>query len=325
MVVQGSSLERSWSVSAGSAGLRLATFLRAQLPFLSRRELEAALSEQCFTVNGRRGRKGDRVASGDMVQFIGQTTWLSPGPIPNPRLVVPVLHEDADLLALDKPAGMDCHGLSGRDDETLANFLLAGWPELSGIGTNRWEPGLVHRLDRETSGLVLVAKTQAAFDDLRRQFRHRGVKKTYQALVWGRADEAGTIAFPLAHDPRDARKMRAIFSRAAPPAKKHIWRALTHYRKLGEQQGVSLLELDMESGVTHQLRAHLAAIAHPIVGDVLYGADAEETFGLRRHFLHAGELRFTHPGSKSLLQLQAPLPAELAAVLARLNMKLSRI
>jgi 23S rRNA pseudouridine1911/1915/1917 synthase len=325
MVVQGSSLERSWSVSANYAGVRLATFLRARLPFLSRRELEGALSEQCFTVNGRRARKGDRIARGDLVRFTGQATWLWPGPIPNPRLAVPVIHEDAHLLAFDKPAGMDCHGFSGRDDATLVNFLLAGWPELSGVGTNRWEPGLVHRLDRDTSGLVLVAKTQAAFDNLRRQFRRRGVKKTYQALVWGRTPEAGNIAFPLAHDHRDERKMRAILSGAAPKAKKKIWRASTHYRKLGEQQGLSLLELGMETGVTHQLRAHLAAITHPIVGDRLYGADRQETFGLRRHFLHSAELQLIHPGSNRLLTLTASLPPELVAVLARLNMKLSPI
>jgi 23S rRNA pseudouridine1911/1915/1917 synthase len=287
MVLQDSSLERRWTVPADCAGLRVDAFLRAQLPFLSRRELEEALGERYFSVNGRRARKGDRVAKGDVVQFTGPAAWFAPAPIANPLLAVPVLHEDGHLLALNKPAGMNCHGFSGRDDDSLANFLLARWPELSGIGKSRWEPGLVHRLDRETSGVVLVAKTQAAFDDLRRQFHRRAVKKRYLALVWGSTTDEGTIAFPLAHDLHDKRKMRALVAPGRRAPKRKVWPALTHYRKVGERRGFSLLQLEMKTGVTHQLRAHLAAIAHPIVGDLLYDAAERETFGLRRHFLHA--------------------------------------
>ena len=321
MVLQDTSLQRSWVVTADCAGLRLDAFLRAPLPFLSRRELEEAMREQYFSLNGRRARKGDRVMEGDVVQFNGPVEWLSPTPIPNPRLAVPVIYEDAQLLALNKSAGMDCHGFSGRDDDSLANFLLARWPELSGIGKSRWEPGLVHRLDRETSGVVLVAKTQAAFADLCRQFRRRAVKKKYLALVWGNVDEEGTISFPLAHDSKDERKMQAIVVPGHRAPKDKVWPALTHYRKVCEQRGLSFLELEMETGVTHQLRAHLAAIDHPIVGDALYGAAGRETLGLRRHFLHAKELRMTHPVSRRSVKLEAPLPDELAAVLARLKIE----
>jgi 23S rRNA pseudouridine1911/1915/1917 synthase len=322
MVLQDTSLQRSWVVTADRAGLRLDAFLRAPLPFLSRRELEEAMREQYFSINGRRARKGDRVMEGDVVQFNGPVEWLSPTPIPNPRLAVPVIYEDAQLLALNKSAGMDCHGFSGRDDDSLVNFLLAHWPELSGIGKSRWEPGLVHRLDRETSGVVLVAKTQAAFADLRRQFRRRAVKKKYLALVWGNVDEEGTIAFPLAHDFKDERKMQAIVVPGHRAPKDKVWPALTHYRKVCERRGLSFLELEMETGVTHQIRAHLAAIDHPVVGDALYSVAGRETFGLRRHFLHAKELRMTHPVSRRSVKLEAPLPDELAAVLARLKMNL---
>jgi 23S rRNA pseudouridine1911/1915/1917 synthase len=312
-------VERSWTVMAGDAGARLDAFLRAQLPFLSRRELEDALHEGCFTTNGRSARKGHRLAEGDVVQFSGPSATLSNAPIPNPRLRVPVIYEDASLLAFNKPAGMACHGFSGRDDATLTNFLLAGWPELAKVGKSRWDPGLVHRIDRATSGLVLAAKTQLIFTAMRSQFRRRIVTKKYLALVSGSSAEAGTIALPLCHDPKDRRKMQAVTEPGQSEPKRKIWPALTRYRKLSEKDGVSFLQLAMETGVTHQLRAHLAAIGHCIVGDELYGTDVQETFGLRRHFLHASELRFMHPVTRSAVDLAAPLPGELVAVLARLK------
>jgi 23S rRNA pseudouridine1911/1915/1917 synthase len=308
---------------AGDAGSRLDAFLRAQLPFLSRRELQDALSEGCFTTNGRPARKGCRLAQGDVVRFSGPSATLSSAPIPNLQLRVPVIYEDASLLAFHKPAGMACHGFSGRDDETLANFLVAHWPELAKVGTNRWEPGLVHRIDRATSGLVLAAKTQLIFTAMRSQFRRRVVRKKYLALVSGFTAEAGTIASPLAHDPKDRRKMQVVTTGRIETERK-LWPALTRYQKLGAQKGVSFLQLEMETGVTHQLRAHLASIGHCIVGDELYATDLQETFGLRRHFLHASELRFMHPVTRRVVHLEAPLPAELVGVLQRLNIQFSR-
>jgi 23S rRNA pseudouridine1911/1915/1917 synthase len=321
MVLQGSFSDRAWAVSADCAGLRLDAFLRARLPFLSRSELEDALRERFFSLNGRRARKGDRLVAGDTVRFAGPAGWLAPGPIPDRRLAVPVLYEDMHLLALNKPAGMACHGFSGRDNGSLANFLLARWPNLSGIGKNRWEPGLVHRLDRETSGIILVAKTQAAFEDLCGQFRRRAIRKKYLALVWGSTAPQGAVDFPLVHDLKDARKMRSVVVSGPRARKRKVWPALTRFRKVGEHAGLSLLDLEMQTGVTHQLRAHLAGIGHSIVGDRLYGVAGQEFFGLRRHFLHAAQLQFTHPASKSPLLLKAPLPEELSAVLALLKMK----
>jgi 23S rRNA pseudouridine1911/1915/1917 synthase len=318
MALQGS-VERNWTVMTGDAGSRLDVYLRARLPFLSRRELDDALRAGCFTTNGRPARKGDRLAQGDVVQFSGPSARLSAIPVANPSLMVPVVYEDASLIALNKPAGMDCHGFSGREDKTLANFLLARWPELAGVGKSRWQPGLVHRIDRDTSGLVLVAKSQAAFDEIRGQFRRRMVKKIYFALVWGATANEGTIALPLGHDPKDRRKMRVPGPGAA---RRKLWPAMTRYRKLGEGRRVSLLQLEMETGVTHQLRAHLAAISHGIVGDALYAAAVRQSFGLRRHFLHAAELRFIHPVSRTPMALEAPLPVELAEVIERLKLRL---
>jgi 23S rRNA pseudouridine1911/1915/1917 synthase len=314
-------MERNWTVLCGDAGSRLDALVRAQLPFLSRRELNDALRQGCFTINGRQGRGGDRVAQGDAVKFAGPSAWLSETPIPNPTLRVPVIYEDASLLALNKPSGMDCHGFSGKDAQTLANFLAAGWPELAGVGKNRWEPGLVHRIDRDTSGVVLVAKNQLVFNELRGQFRRRGVKKTYLALVSGSIPAEGTIAFPLAHDPRDRRKMRAVLASQKTVRRAKLWPALTYYRKLAEEEGLSFLQLEMETGVTHQLRAHLASIGHAIVGDTLYGTNVQAPFELQRHFLHASELRFSHPVSRNAMKLEAALPSELGAILTRLKME----
>lgn len=316
-------MKRSWRVSAADAGSRLDAFLRAQLPFLSRRELDDALGEGCFTTNDCPVSKGERLAEGDMVQFAGPAVRLSNAPIPNVELSVPVIYEDASWCALNKPAGMDCHGFSGRDDKTLVNFLVARWPELAGVGKSCWEPGLVHRIDRDTSGLVLVAKNQVVFDELRSQFRHRAVKKMYLALVQGSIAKEGTIAFPLAHDLNDRRKMRAVIALRKSALKHKVWPAVTYYRKIGEKKGMSLLQLEMKTGVTHQLRVHLASIGHPIVGDALYNKPEQETLRLSRHFLHASELRFIHPVFRNVVKLQAPLPVDLIAVLSRLKIKLN--
>jgi 23S rRNA pseudouridine1911/1915/1917 synthase len=322
MVLQASLSQPCWIVCAPCGGLRLDAFVRKQLPFLSRSELEVGIRSGYFLVNGRTARKGHKLVIGDTVQFIGPAGLLAEAPAANPDLVVPVLHEDAQLLAVDKPAGMDCHGFSARQNDCLVNFLIARWPRLAVVGRSRWEPGLVHRIDRETSGIVLVAKSQAAFNTLRNQFRRGAVKKTYLALVWGSSAAEGVIDLPLAHDSKNERKMSVVIGSGSAKKARKLWPALTRFRKLREREGMSLLELEMRTGVTHQLRAHLAAVNCPILGDRLYGADKQETFGLRRHFLHAARLQFKHPGLNRLFTLTAPLPNELAVVLGRLGMSL---
>jgi 23S rRNA pseudouridine1911/1915/1917 synthase len=310
----------TWSVPAASASLRLDAFLRRALPHLSRHALDQVIGEKLFQINGRAGKKGDRLATEDCVTFSGPSEWLAERPPPAAQLDVPIIYEDEAILALDKPAGMATHGFSARDDTTLANFLLARWPELYQVGKSRWEPGLVHRLDIETSGLILVAKTQAAFDSLRTEFRRHEVSKTYWALVWGDTVDQGAIDFALAHDSSDQRKMRAVI----PDGRGQLtrsWRALTQYRKIGAAQGMSLLEIIMASGVTHQIRVHLAAIGRPIVGDALYGAQGKESFGLARHFLHARGLEFRHPDGQRTVRLESAIPADLTAVLERLGIK----
>jgi len=313
---------KSWTVPAALKEVRLDVFARGCLPHLSRRTLEDAIREKRFSVNGKIGKKGAKLKAGDVLAFSGPDLWLAAHPVPATGLTVPIVYEDSSVLIVNKPAGMATHGFSGRETGTLANFLTATRPELSRVGKSRWEPGLVHRLDRETSGLVLVAKTQAAFERLRNQFRRRQIQKQYLALVWGKTKAAGSISYPLAHDSRDKRRMRALVQATPRTKEQKHWQAVTRFRKLAQARGLTLLEVEMATGVTHQIRVHLAAIGHPIVGDALYGAADSEIFRLHRHFLHARSLKFYHPESGAIVSVEAELPGELQGVLDEVQIKL---
>ena len=311
----------SWAVPSDADAVRLDAFLRKCLPQLSRGVLASAIDNNFFWTGGRPGRKGDKLRAGQIVTFRGPEEWLLTRPSPAKQLNVPIMYEDASLMVVGKPAGMATHGFSGKDTQTLANFLLAHRPGLITVGKSRWEPGLVHRLDRETSGLVLVVKTPAAFDSLRLQFRRREVKKTYWALVWGTTAAEGTIDFSIAHDSRDRRRMRALKNSDRRLEPVRHWQALTQFKRINRRDGLSLVEVEMATGVTHQIRVHLAAMGHPIVGDVLYGQAGSETFGLNRHFLHARALEFRHPKDGRRIKVEAELPKVLQQVLSHLKMK----
>jgi len=311
----------SWTVPAGHRTTRLDAFVRRCLPYLSQREARKAIAERAFWINDRPARKGDRVFGGDVLTLKGFPHLLRQSPLPERNLKVPVLYEDESILALDKPAGMATHGFSGREIHTLANFLVAMRPSLYSIGRSRWEPGLVHRLDKDTSGIVLAAKDQASFVDIRSQFRRRLIKKKYWALVWGRTRREGLVAYPLIHDPRDRRKMRPVLEDGGKENQPRSWKAVTRFRALGCSQGFSLLEVDMDTGVTHQIRVHFAAIGHPLVGDLLYGEGRPDRFGLGRHFLHAFYLGFRHPRSGRDTVIKSPLPKELREIVDRLGIR----
>jgi 23S rRNA pseudouridine1911/1915/1917 synthase len=314
-------IKRCWTVPAACQDVRVDTFVRECLPHLSRRQVDEAVRGGLFSRGGNLSRKGDRLSAGDTLVFNGPAAWLAAQPLPDTTLDVPVVYEDAAILIVDKPAGMATHGFSGRDAGTVANFIAAKYSALLAVGKSRWEPGIVHRLDRETSGLVLVAKTQAAFDELRRQFRRRRIMKVYWALVWGITSEEGVIDLPLAHDSRDRRRMCLMETSSRKKTNK-TWKAVTRYRKLGESQGSTLVEIKMATGVTHQIRVHMAAIGHPIVADALYGAEHSQAFGLKRHFLHAMELEFRHPDNDREFKVKARLPDDLRKVLRRLRIKI---
>jgi 23S rRNA pseudouridine1911/1915/1917 synthase len=309
---------KSWSVAPADDQLRVDTFLRRCLPQLSRRELASAIADRLFSLNGKVSQKGDRVSAGDILVFHGPTAWLSPEAPANPQLLLAVVYEDSEILIIDKPATMPTHGFSGRDQQTVANFIASKHPKLLGVGKSPWEPGILNRLDRDTSGLLMVAKTQESFIELRKQFRRREIVKTYWALVWGQTNASGTVSLRLAHDSSDKARMRAVDS--ADLRTQRVWNASTHYRRMAQNARVAFLELQMMTGVTHQIRVHLAAIGHPIVGDSLYGAAEPESFGLKRQFLHARKLQFRHPKTGRKLTVEAPLPDDLMKVLTRLKL-----
>jgi 23S rRNA pseudouridine1911/1915/1917 synthase len=224
------------------------------------------------------------------------------------RIPLSVVYEDEHLLVVDKPAGMAVHPGPGHSDGTLVNALLAHCPSLPGIGGVQ-RPGIVHRLDKDTSGLIIVAKDDATHIALSRALKEREIKKTYLALVEGRlSPPEALIDAPIGRDPNNRRRMmvRGVEGREAQ----------THYKVRDEFTGYSLLEASPLTGRTHQIRVHLASIGHPVVGDALYGRPSKL---VARQFLHAWRLQFIHPITSVPLSLETPLPAELRELLEALN------
>jgi 23S rRNA pseudouridine1911/1915/1917 synthase len=232
-------------------------------------------------------------------------------------LPLDIVYEDHDLLVVNKSAGMVVHPAAGHADGTLVNALLHAVQDLSGIGGER-RPGIVHRLDRDTSGLMVVAKNDAAHVALTQQFHDREVDKEYVALVWGVVQSGRRIDVPIGRDPVHRRKMSARARRART--------AVTRVTAAERLRGVSLLHVAIATGRTHQIRVHLSAIGHPIVGDRLYGgtrrflpADLRALKRLPRPFLHAARLSFRHPADGRRMEFTAPLPDDLQTVLDALH------
>jgi 23S rRNA pseudouridine1911/1915/1917 synthase len=256
-------------------------------------------------VNGRRAVKGLRLSAGDRVTLPARPLHLEP----EPSLAVSIVYEDATLVVVDKPGGMPAHALDPWQRGTVAAFLLAHYPETARVG-DPLAPGLVHRLDTGTSGLLVAARSVAAHRALRAALRARTVEKRYLAVVAAAAPglRPTRIAVPLTHDPRDRRRMVA----AGPAAR--AWPAETQIDVLGRWAEHALVEARMCTGVMHQVRAHLMLLGHPIVGDVLYGGPGGE-LPAGRHALHAAALTLPHPEHGRPLSLASPLPAELEALL----------
>jgi len=303
----------TYTTTADDAGERLDKLV-ARVAGCSRQRAMTLLEEGRVRLDRRRPRKGDRPEPGQLLQVEPPP---SEAPVAQPELPLHVVHEDAALLALDKPAGMSMHPLVAGETGTLANAVMARFADVLGASTEVRCPGLVHRLDRETSGIVLWARTPEAFEALRRQFSDRTVLKRYHALVEGRVEGEGTIELPLAHDPRNAARMLAtpypadaIELKARP--------AYTRYRALSATDDATLVEVEIPTGVMHQIRAHFGFAGHPVVGDTLYGGQPVE--GLERHLLHASLIGATHPDGQPF-EYASPLPESFLAQLERLGLQ----
>ncbi len=306
--------ERPIDVTVGEsdAGERLDRFLARSIG-ISRQRAMALIGAGKVRVGHRRAKKGEPLLAGATVRV----EPLEPaGPAPEALLPLVVLHEDPFLVALDKPAGMNMHPLAPGERGTLANAVLARFPDVAGASPEERCPGLVHRLDRETSGVVLWARTPSAFEALRAQFADKTVVKRYWALVEGFVEGAGELDLKLAHDPKNAARMvatpyprEAIAQKARP--------AVTRYRTLANGERATLLEVEIPTGVMHQIRAHFSFVGHPVVGDALYGAAAGE--GVARHLLHAWSIEFAHPDGSGRRTIASPLPDDFRRSLVRMG------
>jgi 23S rRNA pseudouridine1911/1915/1917 synthase len=302
-------MHRELIVPPESAGHRLDRWLCMSHPALGRAEARRLIEDGEVRVNGRRVAAGARLASGDRVALSERaeaaTTRTGPAPAhAEPELPLRVCYEDAHLVIVDKPAGMPCHPLREGEHGTLAGALLARYPEMAEVGYSRAEPGLVHRLDNDTSGLVLAARDAVTFASLRAALERESIDKRYLALCAGRPPVPSVQqAWLLARGPRV--RVRSEPFADAVAIRSELLTAIT-------RDAYSLVTVRVHRARRHQIRAHLAALGHAIAGDERYGGPVLPD--LTRHFLHASELALHHPHTGTQLQLQAELPPELSAV-----------
>ena len=294
-------------------GLRLDQAISFYVPAVTRSQASRLIQEGHVRAGSRIAQRSSRVYAGEHVEF----SWSPAAPLAAAPEAMPlnIVYEDADLLVVDKPAGLVVHPAYGHTGGTLVNGLLAHAGSLPDAGL-AFRPGIVHRLDKDTSGLLAVAKTPLALAHIQQQFKRDIVTKAYLALVAGRPkDDAGVIDRPIGRDPRDRKRM-AVVPGGRP--------ARTHWRVREELAGYTLLQCRLETGRTHQIRVHLQAIGHPIVGDQVYG-EQRHAQGLRRQFLHAHLLELQQPTTGQPLAFSSPLPEDLQAVLDRLRAKTARL
>lgn len=318
-------------VETEHAGKRLDRYLVDVVPDLSRARVKAMLDAGQVRVDGRRARKGDAVSAGATIELLAPPPPRDFSPLAEPDLAVTARFEDAAVAVLEKPAGMPTHPLKPDELGTLANAIVARYPETLEIGFARREPGLLHRLDTDTSGLVIVARLPEAFEALRAASRAGNVHKRYLALVEGAVPTEGRVDYPLVPHRKDPKRVEAVTPHVRLRAGTRTHEAQTRYRPVrsfrvptgsvdappGE---LTLVEVELETAFRHQVRVHLATVGHPLVGDTLYrGPAAPGAMGLTRHFLHASEVIFPHPRTGAETRVTSPLPDDLAAVLHHLR------
>lgn len=285
----------------------------AMLTDVSRSEASRLIAEGRVLVDGVATTRGaDRLAAGAQIAIEVDDVGAVALPVGDPTVEVPVVHVDDDVIVVDKPADLVVHPGSGNLDQTMVNGLLARFPELATVGDPE-RPGIVHRLDRGTSGLLVVARTPEAYESLVDQLAERTVERRYRTLVWGHpASPRGVVDAPIGRSPKHPTKM-AVTERGKP--------ARTSYevvRTFDRPVEVAELECRLETGRTHQIRVHLSAIGHSVVGDDRYRG-VRESLSCPRPFLHAERLGFAHPVTGDRLTFESPLPADLQAVLDRLR------
>ncbi len=308
-------------IGEDEANQRADQALAALLPSMSRSQVQRLIKEGQVELSGRTLGKASEVLPVGTVVTVALPEPVASDATPE-DIPLDILHEDDHIVVVNKPAGMVVHPAAGHATGTLVNALLHHVQDLSGVG-GTMRPGIVHRLDKGTSGVMVVAKNDAAHQELARQFHDREVEKEYVALVWGLVHNGRRIEAPIGRDPRDRQKMttRARRSRAA----------VTRVTWALHLPGVSLIRVAIHTGRTHQIRVHLSAIGHPICGDATYGGiprrippHLKALGSLQRPFLHAERLVFTHPSEGRRMEFEAPLPDDLTRVLEQLDAAVAR-
>jgi 23S rRNA pseudouridine1911/1915/1917 synthase len=290
------------------SGERLDRWLASQLPDRSRSEIQRWISEGRISVQGKLEKASHKLAAGDAI--VVRVPAAKPYEVEAEPIPLEIIYEDDDLLVIDKPAGMVVHPSPGHWHGTLVHAVLYHCPDLEGVG-GAHRPGIVHRLDKDTSGLILVAKNDRAHRDLQAQFKGREVQKVYLALVYGRIlPPNGEIVAAVGRDIRDRKRMAIMEGGRA---------AVTRYEALGYYRKHTLLACRPLTGRTHQIRVHLAHIGHPIVGDGVYGGKRRPPAPCPRQFLHAHRIRFRLPATGEEVEFTSPLPADLQAVIEALG------
>jgi 23S rRNA pseudouridine1911/1915/1917 synthase len=289
----------AFTVAESQQGQRLDQFLRAQLAGRSRAFLQKLIEQGNVLVNGCAAKPSHKVRIRDKISV----EIPPPRPLTAQPEAIPlsILYEDADLIVVNKPAGLVVHPAAGNYEHTLVNALLHHCRgQLAGIGGVE-RPGIVHRLDKGTSGCLVVAKSDTAHQSLVAQFKSRGVKKIYRAVCWGKFEQrSGRIETAIGRSERDRKKMSARAKRGR--------QAVTDYRALKQLADVALVELHIHTGRTHQIRVHMAHIGHPVVGDVVYGRAWKPDISVARPLLHAYKLGLTHPRTGEFMEFTAPMP-----------------
>ncbi|HXG02738.1 MAG TPA: RluA family pseudouridine synthase [Candidatus Binatia bacterium] len=302
---------RRLTVDPQAAGVRLDRWLAEVMPDLSRSRIQALIAEGRVTVEGAVPKAAHRLRGGERIEV--EIPPPPPEEVEPEPIALTILHEDDDVLVVDKPAGMVVHPGAGRAGGTLVAAVLAHAPHVAGVGGRR-RPGIVHRLDKDTSGVLVIAKTPRAYASLTAQLAARTVTRRYLAVVHGRVGRAeGVVDAPIGRDPRHRQRMAVRPAGQGRPA-------ITQYRVLERFDGFTYVELRLGTGRTHQIRVHMASLGHPVVGDVTYGrARGKPPIPLDGIALHAAGLAFLHPLTHQKMEFTAPLPTRIERLLAHLR------
>jgi len=305
----------TFSVLSMDAGKRLDVVLASSISICSRSFLANLIRNGNISVNGKISKPGFKVATGDKIDvFIPESSRLSPVP---EKEKIDILYEDDHLLAVNKPAGMVVHPAPGHYSGTLVNRILYFYPDIISSG-DKLRPGIVHRLDKETSGTLIIAKNEYAYLSLSNQFKKRTIQKNYLAIVNGNIEkDSGIISLPIGRHVKDRKKM------STKSKKSRI--AETRWQVKERLKGATLIDVDLKTGRTHQIRVHCASIGHPVMGDKVYGGKKikkklkNNTPDIVRHMLHALSIVFTHPKTEKIIMIESPIPEDMLSIIKKLR------